>query len=102
MTYRTKWPTSVEGSRVSERQRKAASDIIEHVARQYDVSQRDVMSRSRLPYIVKARQEAMRLVHSTGLTLGQVGLIFSRDHSTVLSNIRRAEARITQKEQHNV
>jgi chromosomal replication initiation ATPase DnaA len=100
--YTTKWPTAVEGSRVSERQRKAARDIIDQVSRKHGVSQRDVMSRSRLPSIVAARQEAMRLVHSTGLKLGQVGLIFKRDHSTVLTNIRRAEARINQKEQHNV
>ena len=101
-SYTTKWPTAVEGSMVSERQRKAARDIIDHVARKHGVSERDVMSRSRVPQTVKARQEAMRLVHSTGLKLGQVGLIFGRDHSTVLTNIRRAEARINQKEQHNV
>ena len=92
--YTAKWPTAVEGSRVSERQRKAARDIIDHVARQHSVSVRDIMGRSRLPNIVAARQEAMRLVHSTGLKLGQAGLIFKRDHSTVLSNIRRAEARM--------
>jgi len=92
--YTAKWPTAVEGSRVSERQRKAARDIIDHVARKHGVSVREIMDRSRLPSIVAARQEAMRLVHSTGLKLGQVGLIFKRDHSTVLSNIRRAEARM--------
>ena len=100
--YTTKWPTAVEGSMVSERQRKAARDIIDHVARKHGVSVNDIMGRSRFPKIVAARQEAMRLVHSTGLKLGQVGLIFKRDHSTVLTNIRRAEARINQKEKHNV
>ena len=92
--YTTKWPTAVAGSRVSERQRKAANDIIDFVARKHGVGTRDILSRSRIPNTVVARQEAMRLVHSTGLKLGQVGLIFSRDHSTVLTNIRRAEARL--------
>ena len=92
--YTAKWPTAVEGSRVSERQRKAARDIIDHVARKHGVSVREILNHNRIPNVVAARQEAMRLVYSTGLKLGQVGIIFGRDHSTVLHGIRRAEARL--------
>ena len=60
--YTTKWPTAVEGSRVSERQRKAARDIIDHVARKHGVSVREILNHNRIPNVVAARQEAMRLV----------------------------------------
>ena len=91
--YTKKWPTAVDVAAVNSRQRKAADNIIEQVAQKHSVSAREILNYSRIPNTVAARQEAMRLVYSTGLKLGQVGLIFGRDHSTVLHGIRRAEAR---------
>lgn len=73
--------------------------IIEEVARTYQVSETEILSKRKTAELVKARQMAMYIAReTTELPYQSIGESFGKDHSTVLYNVRQAEK--TLKENH--
>lgn len=66
--------------------------IIEEVARTYQVSETEILSKRKTAELVKARQMAMYIAReTTELPYQSIGESFGKDHSTVLYNVRQAE-----------
>jgi len=77
----------------------AASDvsrIVERVAAAFGVSEKELLSESRLRRVLKPRQIAMYLARElTNLSLPRLGAAFGgRDHTTVLHACRKVEAEL--------
>lgn len=70
--------------------------VISECARYYDVSPEEIKSQSRTKSTSSARQMSMYLMRSlTGLSLSDIGQFYGdRNHSTVLSSIRKVEGLI--------
>jgi len=69
--------------------------IIEETAKHFQLTPDDLTGDNRSQSIVSARQVAIYLVRKlTNLTLRNVGEVFGRDFSSVLSSIRRTENRL--------
>ena len=69
--------------------------IVETVAKRYNVTAADIKGSSRKKDIQTARNVSMYIVRSiTNLSLSQIGTAFSRDHSTIHSNITMVESRL--------
>lgn len=63
------------------------------VARAWDLSIEEVRGRTRIPYVDGARVAAYWIArHATGMSYPQIGRQFGRDHTTILSGVRRADA----------
>jgi chromosomal replication initiator protein len=63
----------------------APSDIIEHVARYFEISLDELYGSSRSAAIATARQIAMYLCRElTSLSLPKIGQLLDRDHTTVM------------------
>jgi chromosomal replication initiator protein len=61
------------------------TDIIEHVARYFEISLDDIYGTSRAAAIAQARQIAMYLCRElTSLSLPKIGQLIGRDHTTVM------------------
>jgi chromosomal replication initiator protein len=61
------------------------NDIIEHVARYFEISLDDIYGTSRAAAIAQARQIAMYLCRElTSLSLPKIGQLIGRDHTTVM------------------
>jgi len=72
------------------------SRILDIVGRRFHVSAQDILGSSRKKEIKTARNVAMYVVRSiTKMSLPQIGTVFSRDHSTVHSNITMVESALT-------
>lgn len=71
--------------------------IKERVAAAFGISPEDLIGHGRAGAAVRARQIAIYLTRElTDLSLPQIGRAFGgRDHSTVLSSIRRIESRLS-------
>ncbi len=69
------------------------STILKRVAAAFDVTEKTMLSTSRLRGALKPRQVAMYLVRElTGLSLPRIGVAFGgRDHTTVLHSCRKVE-----------
>lgn len=69
------------------------TDIIEHVARYFEISLEDIYGNSRAAAIAQARQIAMYLCRElTSLSLPKIGQLIGRDHTTVMyANSKIAE-----------
>lgn len=66
--------------------------ICEYVGGYYDLRVADLRSASRQRQVVLARQVAMALCRShLSLSLPEIGRLFARDHTTVLSSLRKVE-----------
>ena len=64
--------------------------IVRDVAQKHGVSVEDIKSSSRFQLHAAARREAIaKVVEATGMSSVRVGHMFNRDHSTVLSAIRK-------------
>jgi len=69
--------------------------IIEETARYYTLTPEDLLSQSRSHDILFPRQIAIYLVRKlTNFTLKDIGKLFGRDHTTVMSSIKRVEAKL--------
>ena len=69
--------------------------IIEQTARFYFLTPDDLKGMNRSRNMVIARQIAIYLVRKlTNLTLVEIGTAFNKDHSTVMSSIKRVEERL--------
>lgn len=70
--------------------------IIECVARKFGTTVQEIKGTAKKQNIKDARNVSMKLIQDeTDLSLSQIGAIFSRDHSTVHSNINRAKSDIS-------
>ncbi|MBQ8859291.1 MAG: chromosomal replication initiator protein DnaA [Clostridia bacterium] len=69
--------------------------IFDIVSRRYSVSEEDIRSKKRNDNIAKARHICMYMIRRlTQLSLADIGKIFSRDHTTVISSIKYVEGQI--------
>lgn len=65
-----------------------SDDIVNAVAAEYSVLPRKLYAYGRSTKLAEARKVAMYLVrHNTNLSLPQIGTVFGRDHTTVLSAV---------------
>ena len=66
--------------------------IIEQTARYYSLSPEELKGQSRMRNTVIARQIAIFLIRKmTNLSLKDTGLVFDRDHTTIMSSVKRIE-----------
>ena len=70
------------------------SDIINEVAREFDVGPDELRSRSRHRRCAWPRQEIYRRLRLRGWTLTQIGRALGRNHATILHGINQAERRL--------
>lgn len=69
--------------------------IISEVARTYDVSENEIISRHKTSEVAKARQIAMYIAReTTELSYKAIGEAFGRDHTTVLFSVGKIEGLI--------
>ncbi len=69
--------------------------IVETVAKRFNVTAADIKGSSRKKDIQTARNVSMYIVRTiTNLSLSQIGAAFSRDHSTIHSNITMVESKL--------
>jgi chromosomal replication initiator protein len=67
--------------------------IIAEVARTYDVSEKDIISKRKTAELAKARQIAMYIAReTTELSYKPIGEAFGKDHTTVLYAVKKVEA----------
>jgi chromosomal replication initiator protein len=72
--------------------------VTEEIAESHGVTLDMVLGPERSDHIVRAREHALAVVRwSTGLSFPAIGNIFDRDHSTVMSAVRRYEAMLNGK-----
>lgn len=73
--------------------KRSARDIIRDTAKQQGVSVDDIVGRSTHKPIVYARHLAIYRVRKErpDMSLPQIGRIFNRDHTTILSAVRKME-----------
>lgn len=67
--------------------------ITEEVARSIGVTARDIVSHSRQPHLVSARDLIAFEARVQGCTLQQIGRAMNRDHSSIHDAIRREAKR---------
>lgn len=70
---------------------RAARSVIRKVAQFYRLSQQDLVGESQNSKVANARHMAMAILVKRGLTSVEVGLVFRRDHSTVLAGVRKVK-----------
>ena len=69
--------------------------IFEIVSEKYGVSIEDIRGKKRNDNIAKARHVCIYMIRNiTELSLSDIGKLFSRDHSTVISSIKYIEGQI--------
>ena len=79
----------------SEQTSDLVNRIISITARHYNVSEEDILGKSRQKDIKTARNVAMYVIrNNTDLSLSDIGVMLNRDHSTVHSNISVVESAI--------
>lgn len=67
--------------------------IIAEVARTYDVSEKDIISKRKTAELAKARQIAMYIAReTTELSYKPIGEAFGKDHTTVLYAVKKVES----------
>lgn len=68
--------------------------IVAHVAKLTGVPQSDILSPKRDRPTARARQMVMWQAHKEGHSLGQIGHVLRRDHTSVLFGIRQINKRL--------
>lgn len=64
--------------------------ILQDVCQKYGISKKDLVSKSRNPYFVKARREATFLLREKlSLTFPYIGQLLNQDHTTAIYNFRK-------------
>ncbi len=100
-------PISVQFARdtlvdlVGRRAHISPSQVIETVAKYYNISVQEIVSSSRSKELVQPRQVAMYLVRQeTDASLPEIGaLLGGRDHSTVIHGVERVKERLESEDQ---
>ena len=67
--------------------------IAKQVSAETGVRLADIMGRSRLAYLCRIRELIWFIAHENGASLAQIGRVFGRDHTTVMSGIRNERKR---------
>lgn len=70
---------------------RAARSVIRRVSKFYNLAQQDLVGDSQNNKVANARHIAMAICVQRGLTSVEVGLVFRRDHSTVLAGVRKVK-----------
>ena len=69
--------------------------IFAAIEKKYDVNKTELVGKSRVKEIANARHIAIYLIRTiTEMSLPNIGKIFNRDHSTVLSSIETIEKKV--------
>ena len=73
----------------SRRKTVTAKQLIDKVAKYYDLSARDLLGTSRIKNVKSARQVAMYLMsEELGLSTVRIGTEFGKDHTTIMHGIK--------------
>jgi len=64
---------------------------IARIAAAHGVGPRDLLGRTRLSHIVDARRDLYHALRVSGLSLTQIGAAVGRDHTTVMTGLKRRE-----------
>lgn len=70
----------------------AQTQIIEAVCQNHGQRVEDILSKSRLPEFVRARHEAMYVLHKAGYSKKEIGRIWDTEHTTVIQAIKKVES----------
>lgn len=71
-------------------------ELVDAVCRKHHVTRAEVCGKLRTPHVCRARFEIwLRLAEDHGWSSVTIGVLWDRDHSTVLSGIKRALAERT-------
>lgn len=71
---------------------RSSDDIIESVANTFNIRESDLKGKSRKKTIANPRHIAIYLIRKhTDLSLSEIGKIFGRDHSTIISSCKKIE-----------
>lgn len=73
--------------------RAAIRAIAKKVAAETGTRMPDIMGRSRLAYLCRIRELIWFIAHQNGASLPQIGRVFNRDHTTILSGLRNERNR---------
>lgn len=65
-------------------------DLMREASYMFKISQRDIASKDRFHFIMPARFAVWKALKDTGCSYSQIGRWFERDHSTIISGVRRA------------
>jgi chromosomal replication initiator protein len=85
-----------DGVMTQRRATTTAADVVEAVARHFEIAEKDLKGRARTRNVVVPRQVAMYLLREeTDISLEEIGrAIGGRDHTTVMHGIRKIEGQI--------
>jgi chromosomal replication initiation ATPase DnaA len=64
--------------------------MVESVAARHGVSVEDILGRARTKLISEARHDLMACLWGSGLAFAEIGRMLDRDHTTIISGVRRA------------
>ena len=68
--------------------------IIREIAKKHQMRPSEIVGHGRYRYMLKARDEAIyRLRFETKLSTTQIGKLFNRDHSSIVTSLERSGAR---------
>lgn len=77
------------------RLRSRVAQVVRRIAREHGCTLEDIYGTSRHDSIARARRHAMAVLRwSTALSLPELGRIFGRDHTTILTAVRKYEAEL--------
>ena len=69
--------------------------ILKHVSKKHGVSVEDIKSKKKTDSIATARHISVYIIRNlTDLSLKEIGKVFGRDHSTIISSINKVELNI--------
>lgn len=67
------------------------TDIKQEALRMFDICERDLIGDNRFVEMTRPRMALYKVYRDRGMSLTQIGRYLKRDHSTVLSGLRRIE-----------
>lgn len=86
---------AMEGKNMSSITRKIEKAIYE-ICEKHDVSKKDLLGRSRLPNIVRARHGLMQHMHfNLGMSYSKIGRMMERDHTSVMHACKKISGEIS-------
>ena len=68
---------------------KEANELVSRISTVLDINLKQLKSKSRKANIVLERRAFMKLLSNTGMTTKNIGLVFNKDHSSVIYNKRK-------------
>ncbi len=101
---KAKWDAQQANDKLVARVGDKPADIIRRTAEKHNVLVSDILGDVRTSDVCRARQEAIAAVYTTCrmfdgrlYTLGEVGRVFGRDHTTILYSLRKLGIQINRK-----